>query len=146
MIGGAPRAGGLLEIADEGIFEICRAALLDEVRRRIGRQHLAGIHQRDAVAAFGFVHEMGRNEDRNASVARQIDQQFPEPVARQRVDARGRLVEDQHFGLMDDRNRKRKPLTDAERQIGGDLVEMVGEPELRDQLAQCRAWPSCAGM
>ena len=33
-----------------------------------------------------LVHEMGRDENRHALVAREVDQQFPEAVARQRID------------------------------------------------------------
>ena len=40
-------------------------------------------------------------------IARQIDQQLPEPVAGQGIDARGRLVEDEHFRLVHDGDGKR---------------------------------------
>jgi len=69
-----------LEIADEGIFERGGAAGLDELRRRPRRQHAARIHQRYPVAAFGFVHEVGGDENGHAFVARKIDQLLPEPV------------------------------------------------------------------
>ena len=111
---------------------------LIEARRRIGRQHASRIHQRNPVAALGFVHEMGRDENRHALIAREIDQQFPEPVARQRVDARGRLVEDQHLRLVDNRDGKRKPLADAERQIQGAMIEIIGEAEALDQFGDAR--------
>ena len=68
------------------------------------------MHQRDAVAPLRFVHEMGGEEDRHAFIARQPDQVPPEPVAGDRVDARGRLVEDQHLGPMQDRDGKLKAL------------------------------------
>lgn len=81
---------------------------------------------------------MGRDEDRHALVARQIDQQFPEPVARQRVDSRGRLVEDQHLRPVHDRDGEREPLADAERQILGALVDMIRETEAFDQFGNAR--------
>ena len=59
-------------------------------------------------------------------------------VARQRIDAGGRLVEDQHLRLVDDRDRKRKPLANAERQIRGALVEIIREAEPFDQLGDAR--------
>ena len=139
----APRARRLFEVADERVLERGGAARRDQARRRIGRQHAPRIHQRNAVAALGLVHEMGRDEDRHALIARQIDQQFPEPVARQRIDARGRLVEDQHLGFVDDRDRERQPLADAERQILGALVEMIGKAEAPDQFGDARLAP-CA--
>ncbi len=80
-------AGCLLQIADKRVFEAGGAAGLDQFRRGSGRQHPAGIHQRYAVAAFGLVHEMGRDENRHTLVARKIDQRFPEAVPRQRIDA-----------------------------------------------------------
>ena len=57
---------------------------------------LPAMHQRDAVAALGLVHEMGREKDRDAIIAGEIDQRAPERVARDRIDARGRLVENEH--------------------------------------------------
>ena len=74
------------------------------------------MHERDAVAALRLVHEMGGDENRHAVVAREIDQRAPERVARDRVDARRRLVEDENGGLVQHRDRELKPLLDAERQ------------------------------
>ena len=75
-----------LEITDESIFERGGAAGLDQFGWRACRQHAAGIHQRYPIAAFSFIHEMGRDENRHALVARKIDQRFPETIPRQRVD------------------------------------------------------------
>ena len=71
------------------------------------------MHQRDAVAALGLVHEMGRDEDRDVVLAGQVDQDLPEAVARHRIDARSRLVEDQEVGRVDQRHRQRQALADA---------------------------------
>ena len=131
-------AGGFFEIADEGVLERGGAAPPGEVRRRIGREHAPGIHQRDAIAALGLVHEMSGDENRHALIARQVDQQFPEPVPRQRIDARGRLVEDEHFRLVNDGDGQRQPLANAERQIRCALIEMLGQAELRDQRHETR--------
>ena len=73
----AQRSRRLLEIADEGVLERGDAARLDQLRRRVGRQHAAGIHQRYPVAALRLVHEMGRDENRHALIARKVDQQLP---------------------------------------------------------------------
>ena len=43
---------------------------------------------------------MGGDENGHALIARQIDQQLPEMVAGQGIDARGRLVKDEHFRLV----------------------------------------------
>ena len=105
---------------------------------RAGRQHAAGIHQRNAVAARGLVHEMGRDEDRHALVARQVDQQLPEPVARHRIDAGGGLVEDQDFRRVHDGDSQRQALADAERQIQRALVEISAQSEAADQIGDAR--------
>src|SRR5208282_6585691 len=81
-----------------------------------------------------LVHEMSRDENRNALIARQIDQRLPEPVARQRINARSRLVEDEDFRLVHDGDGKRQPLADAQWQIGSALFEMILKPEPCDQL------------
>jgi hypothetical protein len=80
----------------------------------------------------GFIHEVCRDEDRHTLIARQVDQQFPKPVTRQRIDARSRFVEDQHLGLVDDGDGEGEPLADAERQIEGALVDMVRKAEAID--------------
>ena len=128
----------LLEIGDERFFQVRarRAAVTSSAGASLA-EHAPGIHQGHAVAARGFVHEMGRDEDRDALIAREIDQQLPEAVARQRIDAGGRLVEDQDFRLVHDRDRERQALPDAERQRRRMLIEIVGKPEALDQLVRC---------
>ena len=135
---GRATPGRLFQIADKGVLKRGDAARLTRFGRRIGRQHPAGIHQRNAVAALGLVHEMGGDEDRHALIARQLDQQLPEAVARQGVDARGRLVEDEHLRFVDHGDRERQALADAERQIRRALVEIIVEAEALDQLGDAR--------
>ena len=70
-----------------------------QVHRRADREHLARMHQRDAVAALRLVGEMGSDE-RWSRHRRATDRQgAPEGVARDRIDARGRLVEERIAGL-----------------------------------------------
>ena len=91
------------------------------------------MHQRDAVAALGFVHEVGGDEDRHAVLARQVDDQLPEVVARHRVHARGGFVEDQHVGAVEDGDGQLQALAYAQRQrVGQRLhhrhqIETLGE-------------------
>ena len=122
-------AGGVGEIADECVFERIAAALLDQIHWRADRQHLAGMHQRDAVAALRLVHEMGREKDRDAVVAGEIDHRAPERVAGDRIDARSRLVENENGGLVQHRHGKLQPLLNAEWEtfgLGvGDLFQIV---------------------
>ena len=81
---------------------------------------------------------MGRDENRHALIAREIDQQFPETVPCQRIDARGRLVEDENLGLVDDGDGEREPLANPQRQIRGALIEIILEAEPSDQLGNTR--------
>ena len=65
---------------------------------------------------------MRRHEDGHVLISCQIDQQLPELVPGQRVDPRGRLVEDEHLGLVHDGDGERQPLANAQRQAGGALI------------------------
>ena len=129
-----PRAGfafprRLLQMRHECLFQGLRAPLLHDIRRRVSDQHPACMHQRDAVAALGLVHEVGGDEDGHAVAARQLDQLAPEGVARHRVDARGGLVEDQHLGLVDHGHRQRQTLAVAEGQLAWQTVHHGGQIE-----------------
>ncbi|CAM2150331.1 hypothetical protein PT2222_230055 [Paraburkholderia tropica] len=126
------------EPGDERFFERGRAAIARDVRGRVAHQHAARVHQRNAVAAPGLVHEVRGDEDRHLIFARERDQQAPEVVARDRIDARGRFVEDQQLGLVDHRHREREPLAHAERQAVGQRVERVGEVEALDHFVDAR--------
>ena len=66
-------------------------ALLDVCGRADPVQH-ALVHQRYAMASFGFVQIRCRNHDRE-TIAREMSEHIPELPARDRVDAGGRLVE-----------------------------------------------------
>ena len=93
--------------------------------RRARREHAAGIHQRDPIAALGLVHEVGRNENRHALIARKIDQCFPETIACQRDPPRCRLIQDEYLRLVDDGDGQREPLTNAQWQIQRALIEII---------------------
>jgi hypothetical protein len=58
--------------------------------------------QRDRVALLGFGHLLGRHEGRDAPVAQAMEL-VPDRPAEERIDARGRLVEDEEVGLVDQR-------------------------------------------
>ena len=49
---------------------------------------------------------------------------LPESVALDRIDARSRLIENEHLRRMHDRDRKLQALANAERQVVGALVEI----------------------
>ena len=129
-------SAGFLQIRNESILKRSAAALLDEVRGRADGEHLARMHQRDAVAALGLVHEVGREEDGHAVVTRKIDQRAPERVAGDRIDTRGWLVENEHGRSVQHGHRKLQPLLHAKRQalrLGvGYLSEIISFQQLTD--------------
>ena len=75
------------------------------------------MHPRNSVAAVCFVHEVGRNKDRDLIPAGKFDDQLPEQVARHRVDTGSRFVKDQDLRMMDHCSGKRKSLFQTERKI-----------------------------
>jgi hypothetical protein len=68
---------------------------------------------------------MGRDKDGHPVAARELDHQAPEIVARDRVDARGRFVEDQQLGLVHHGDGEREALAVAERQFLGQQIQRV---------------------
>ena len=109
---------------------------------RAERDGLAAIDQGDAVAIFGLVHEMGGDEDGDALADEAVDMR-PEFAPGDRIDARGRLVEEQGVGLVHHRAGEREALLEAERQVLGVGVQIVLEVERldhrRDLVALARA-------
>ena len=67
-------------------------------------------------------------------LSRKINQQLPELIPRHRIDARGRLVQNEHFGLVNHRDRERKSLPDAEGQLTGHVIEILAEPEALNEV------------
>ena len=87
------------------------------------------MHEGDAVAELCLVHEMGGDEDRHVVVAGEVGKDLPERVARDGIDAGGRLVEDEDVRRVDEGDRERQPLPDAERHFVGQLVHEFGKLE-----------------
>ncbi len=102
------------------------------------RQHSAIVHQRNAIAARSFIHEVCRDKDSHILAPRQVDQDLPELIPSHRIDTRCRLIEDQNFRLVDDCDSERQPLSNAQRQTRRKLIEIVRKPELADQLGDPR--------
>src|SRR5262249_54166701 len=106
-------------------FQSLRAdALLDVCRRADPVQH-ALVHQRHAMAAFGFVQIRRRDYDRE-TIAREMSEHIPELPARDRVDAGRRLVQQQHARLGYQRTCKGELLLHA-------TTEPSSEPVLKAQ-------------
>ena len=92
-----------------------------EFGRRADLVNFASVHQRHAMAAFGFV-EVGRGDQNRQAVGRQVRERIPEFAARHRIDAGRRLVEQQHPRLGHERTRQSELLLHAAAQPAGQPV------------------------
>ena len=113
-------------------------ALGNQGGRGVAHQHPTGVHQRDAVATLGLVHEMGGDEDRHPVVARQIDHQLPEQIAGHGIDPGGRFVKNQQLGFMDHGHGQGQTLAVAERQLFRQAVLNLAQAEPLDHLVHPR--------
>ena len=84
--------------------------------RRAGDQQLREIDIADLAAALGLVHVVGGDEQRDA-LGRELEEQVPQLAPRDRIDARGRLVEEDHPGLVHERGAQREALLPAARKL-----------------------------
>ena len=136
----APALAGRLRFdqADEGIFHgrIGRGRCgrrLDRVRRAHG-QDFAGRHDREAVAVFGFFHEMGGHHDGDALLGKRIDA-LPEFAPRERIDARSRFIQKQDIRFMHQGAGQCQTLLVAQGQIAAGGVRQGARAN--SAMAQC---------
>src|SRR6516164_64997 len=106
----------VFEIPNEGVLKRVGIARLTQLIGCAYGKDASLMHQRNAVAALGFINKVGRDEDCHAVGTRQLHQVFPERIARNRIDAGRRLIENEEVRAMDDCNRELEALTHAERQ------------------------------
>ena len=78
----------------------------------------------DALAALRLVHVVGRDQRRQA-LDRHVVDQVPEFAPRLGVDAGGRLVEQQQFGLVQHAGGEREALLPAAGELARQLVAAV---------------------
>ena len=99
----------------------------------------AAIHQREPIAVFRLVHVVGRDENRHAFGAHLLDQ-FPELPARDRIDARRRLVEKDDRRPMQHRASQRQPLLPSAGECAGQARFAPASPAIssaqRDSLVE----------
>ena len=79
------------------------------------------MHQRHAIAAPRFVHVRRRDDGRQALIL-EAAEQIPELAARDRINARGRLVEKEDVGAMHERAAERELLLHAARERAGAAI------------------------
>ena len=140
-----------LEGGHEGAFQAVAAGLCDQGGWRVAGQHGTGVHQRDAVAAFAFVHEVGGDEDGHPVLPGQVHQQIPEAVARPRVHTGGGLIQDQQLRFVHHRHRQGQALAHPQGQGAGGVVEHVFQAKLPGQAGDalgdlCRRQVKQAGV
>jgi len=86
------------------------------------------VHQRDAVAeSIGLLHVVRRQQHRHPRLLAQLLDVLPHPLARERVEADRRLVEDEQRGPVDERLSKLKPPDHPTRVRAGDPVGDVAQ-------------------
>ena len=90
------------------------------------------------MAALGLVHVMGRDEHGEPFGGEAVDL-VPELAPRLRIDARGRLVEQQQLRPVHDAGGERQPLLPAARQRPGQLMAPRGQPEIGQRFVDDRA-------
>ena len=123
-------AGSVGDVTDEGGFEVVGTAAGHELGRGVAGQDGPGVHQGDAVAAQGLVHEVSGDEDRDALAAGEVDQELPELVAGDGVDPGGGLIEQEHVGLVQNGDGQGQPLLEPQGKLlrGGFEIGAEAEP------------------
>ncbi len=109
----------------------------DRPLQRVGgveREQPAVVDDRDPLAELvGLFHVVRREHDRLAPPV-QLADHVPQREPALRIEAGGRLVEEQHVGVVHDRPGDHQPLRHAARQLVHVRRGAVGEPELLEQL------------
>src|ERR1700676_494657 len=124
LAGEAQRAGDFWR----GDFDAQRARGLEvgKLPERIGSavgDELPVVDIRDVATALGFIHVV-RGDEKSDAVAGELEQQVPELATRDRVDARGRLIEEKQFGLMEHGAAQREALLPATGKLGGQAIQI----------------------
>ena len=111
----------------------------DQLARRALRDEAAAVHDGESVAeALRLVHEMRRQQHRLA-LLQQLLQSLPDEVARLRVEAGGRLVEDEQVGVVHQRARQGEAPLHAARQCADLRLGAAGQAGEVEQMRDARA-------
>ena len=84
------------------------------------------------MAALGFVHVM-RGDEKGEPLGGELMDLFPKIAPRLRIDARGRLVEQEQLRLVNEAGGEREPLFPAAGKLAGELLL----PAARGRAARC---------
>ena len=103
-----------------------------DLGRGAGREQPSFEDVREAVAALGLVHVMGRDEHGDALSGQLVDL-VPEVAARLRIDARRRFVQQQQLRAVQHARGESEPLLPAAGELARKLVAARAEPEPVDR-------------
>ena len=124
----AQRRGGLGRARSTSSSATRRVARRSTISRgRADVEQRAAEDERQPVAALRLVHVVRREQHGRALGGEAVDL-VPELAPAHRIDAGGRLVEEQQRRLVDRRAGERDPLLPAARQRAGELVAAIAEP------------------
>ena len=100
-----------------------------ERRGRVQGLDLAVVDDGDAVAVLGLVHVVGGHEDGDADLVAQRADVLPDGVARLRVEPDGRLVEEEHLGVVQQPAGDLQPALHAAGEGAHERMAPVGQPD-----------------
>ena len=106
-----------LRLIDDELQQMAGLLALDAARASLDHE-LARHHQAQTIALLGFFEIVRGDEDGGAGVRQPVDH-GPESAPRQRIDAGGRLVEEEHARLMHDGRAEGDPLLPSSGQAAG---------------------------
>ena len=106
-------------------------------RRVAGDQRAVVDHREARRQPLGLVHEVRGEQDRLA-LRDELAQAVPDQVARLRIEPRGRLVEDQEIGVVDQRARERQAPLHAARERADRLLALAREAGELEQPRDAR--------
>jgi hypothetical protein len=89
-------------------------------------------HQEEPVAALGFVHDVGGDQEGRAAFLGDGVEEVPQVPAQNRVEADGRFVEDEEFGGAEEGDGQGDAAALAAREVAGEGVGVGGEVDVRD--------------
>ena len=92
----------VLREREKRLLDVAVAGARAELVRRLRGDDASAAHQHELVAALGLVHDVARDEQRRAAVGECVELR-PELGAQHRVEADGRLVEDEHLRVAEKR-------------------------------------------
>jgi hypothetical protein len=120
---------------DEGLFQRPCLGVRENLLRLPGDQHPSVVHRDEQVQAGGLLHIGGGDQNAHAGpVAADALDEFPELPSGQRINAGGRLVEDEKIRIVDERAAQTQLLLHAARELAGGTVPEGSQPGRTQEL------------